>query len=172
MASEIEITPVRSEMRDPYRMRVNRSRRKTWVRKRWWRLGGWSRSSGCVVRGSYPVSSGAPTAARIRTTRIIPPSTAPRERASRTSTSRHGERRGREWGAGPASLEPDAGVEGGIGDIHQQIHHDVHDRDEQHGSLHQRENLVKDGGHQQPADARTGKDRLCNDRAREQRSEL
>src|SRR2546426_9601582 len=146
MASEIEITPVRSEIRDPYRMRVNRSRPKTSVPKRWCRLGGCSRASGRIVRGSYPVSRGAPTAARIRMTRIIPPSTAPRERASRIRTSRQGERRGSVWGAGPASLEPDTGIEGGIGDIHQQIHRDVHDRDEQHGSLHQREIPVKDGG--------------------------
>src|SRR2546428_9048656 len=142
MASEIEITPVRSEMRDPYRVRVNRSRPKTSVPKRWCRLGGCSRSSGCIVRGSYPVSSGAPTAARIRTSRIIPPSTAPRERASRVRTSRHGERRGTEWGAGPASLETGAGSEVGIADIHQQIHHDVHNPDEHDRSLPPPGNLV------------------------------
>src|SRR5256886_10614653 len=100
----------------------------------------------------WGVSGGAPTAATSSTARMIPPVTAPRERASCTRTSPHGERRedGRSRALG--SLVADAGIEVCIGNIHQQIHQNVHDRHEQDGPLYQRDVLIENRVHQQLAD--------------------
>src|SRR3990170_505171 len=171
MAIETEISPVCSEMRDPKRIRVNRSRPRTSVPSQWRRLGGWSPSPGFITSGSYGVSSGATTAASTSATRITPPTVAPRERRSLRNTSRQGERAARPPTAG-GSLEADAGIEVRIREVNQQVDDDVDHGDEQHCTLHEREVLVRNRVDEQLADAGPREHRLGNHSPGQQRTEL
>src|SRR3989441_12247093 len=142
-----EMSPVCSEMRDPKRMRVNRSRPRMSVPNQCRALGGFKPSTAFISSGSHGVSRGAATAAAISPARMMPPSSALFDRRNRRNASPHGERgaaRPRAW----ALVEADARIEVGIRKVHDQIDDGVDQRDEQHGTLDNRKVLVRDRVHQ------------------------
>src|SRR5215212_10160852 len=67
----------------------------------------------------------------------------------------------------PGSSEPYPGVEEGVGDVDDQVHHDEHGGADQHTAQEYRKVVLAEGAQREQADARQTEDALGEDRAGE-----
>src|SRR5690625_695424 len=136
------IVPVSSDTRAPWTMRLNTDRPYSSVPNQLSLEGGCSRSRRFCCAGGWSAMTGANTAIRTSSTMMMRPSTAMRLRRKRRSGGALSSPL-RRTGT-PASAITDPRVQQGVGQVHQQVDHDEHHRDEQDGALHERSVLSTD----------------------------
>src|SRR5262249_48535864 len=151
--------PTVSESLAPWSARLATSR-PYWSLPRTKRAPGACRASrGAVLIGSRGLSHGAATAIEASRHRITRPRSAPRCRARRRSA--------------PGRLaESDSGIDVGIGDVDQDVDHDVGRRDEQDGALHEGKVFREDAANDQAPKTGPAEDGLDDDGAGQQIAEL
>src|SRR5207302_4129370 len=121
-----------------------------------------------IFVGLWGASMLWPSAIRTSAATIPVPTTAPLCLRTRGTPRAQGARTPRAVRGTAASAIPDPWVDRGVDHVYRQVDQDVAHGDEEHHALHEREVLVQDGVHQQPADPGPPEDGLDDHRAGQQ----
>src|SRR6185503_2358072 len=167
-ASATTTTPMTSEMREPYRMRLSRSRPSWSVPSQCSPDGGWRRDARSCESGSYGASSGAKTAPTTKRPMSASARTFSGSRRIGARVAMKERRRGRAT-ARSATLDPR--IEPVVGDVDGQIRERIDDRREEGHAQHRREVEAHCRGGRVAAEAGPAEDRLGEDGAREEAAE-